>query len=351
MSEAGYVPALLGSSDTLVLGEAPGQQEVYFGCPFVGAAGQELYRIFADGGLVPAPPKYLSPLLMQKLWKDSGLNLANVIPIQPPHNQLAAFCTTRAEAIPGLPAMVPGKYLRKEFEPYLDALREITARYRYIIACGNTACWATLAQTKITKLRGRRFDREAHTIFPIFHPAAVLRQWNLRIITVADVENITHRVTSRTPRSALMAPTLEEIAEFINVHLLSATAIAFDIENPRGRISCVGFAASPTLALVIPFEGTSGESYWPSAADEIAAWGYVKQILNLRCPKITQYGLYDIQHLWRRMGITVRNACEDTLFVHHALQPEMQKDLGFLGSLYTDIGEWKSMRKRKDQEK
>ena len=81
------------------------------------------------------------------------------------------------------------------------------------------------------------------------------------------------------------------------------------------------------------------------------SWGYVQRILNLPCPKITQYGLYDIQHLWRRMGITPRNATEDTLFVHHALQPEMQKDLGFLGSLYTNIGEWKSMRKRKDQEK
>ena len=145
---AGFVPALLGSSNTLVLGEAPGQQEVYFGCPFVGTSGQELYRIFADGGLVPAPPKYLSPLLMQKLWKDSGLSLANVIPIQPPKNRLAEFCATRSEAIPNLPAMVPGKYLRKEFEPYLDALRAITTHYRYIIACGNTASILTFFASK-----------------------------------------------------------------------------------------------------------------------------------------------------------------------------------------------------------
>ena len=32
------------------------------------------------------------------------------------------------------------------------------------------------------------------------------------------------------------------------------------------------------------------------------------------------------------------------MLLHHALQPESLKALGFLGSLYTDEGPWKQMR-------
>jgi hypothetical protein len=46
------------------------------------------------------------------------------------------------------------------------------------------------------------------------------------------------------------------------------------------------------------------------------------------------------------MGIRVMGAAEDTMLAHHALQPEMIKDLGFLGSVYTDEGAWKHLGKR-----
>ena len=46
------------------------------------------------------------------------------------------------------------------------------------------------------------------------------------------------------------------------------------------------------------------------------------------------------------MGIKVYGAVEDTMFAHHALQPEMLKGLEFLGSVYTDEGSWKSDHRR-----
>jgi hypothetical protein len=52
--------------------------------------------------------------------------------------------------------------------------------------------------------------------------------------------------------------------------------------------------------------------------------------------------------LWRRYGITVPFAQDDTMLAHHALQPEMEKGLGFLGSIYSDEASWKFMRKEKD---
>ncbi len=60
-------------------------------------------------------------------------------------------------------------------------------------------------------------------------------------------------------------------------------------------------------------------------------------------PKLFQNGLYDIAFLYRSMGIKVMGASEETMLAHHALQPEMIKDLGFLGSVYTDEGAWKHL--------
>ena len=37
--------------------------------------------------------------------------------------------------------------------------------------------------------------------------------------------------------------------------------------------------------------------------------------------------------------------CKITMHAQHALQPEQQKGLGFLGSIYTNEGAWKTMAK------
>lgn len=37
---------------------------------------------------------------------------------------------------------------------------------------------------------------------------------------------------------------------------------------------------------------------------------------------------------------------DDTMLLHHALQPEALKSLGYLGSIYTDEGNWKQMREK-----
>ena len=44
------------------------------------------------------------------------------------------------------------------------------------------------------------------------------------------------------------------------------------------------------------------------------------------------------------MGITVPHAGEDTMLLHHSLQTEMEKGLGFFGATYTDEPSWKFMR-------
>ena len=65
-------------------------------------------------------------------------------------------------------------------------------------------------------------------------------------------------------------------------------------------------------------------------------------------PKLFQNGAYDIAFLWRAYGIKTMGAAHDTMLLQHALQPEALKGLGYLGSIYSDEGSWKHMR-RKDE--
>ena len=51
------------------------------------------------------------------------------------------------------------------------------------------------------------------------------------------------------------------------------------------------------------------------------------------------------------MGIPVPSWTDDTMILHHALQPEMEKGLGFLASIYTDEGQWKRMVKHRSADR
>ena len=72
-------------------------------------------------------------------------------------------------------------------------------------------------------------------------------------------------------------------------------------------------------------------------------------LLESVIPKVFQNGLFDMQYL-ARMGLQVRNALHDTMLLHHVLYPELQKGLGFLGSIYSNEPAWKLMRTHKGEE-
>ena len=66
---------------------------------------------------------------------------------------------------------------------------------------------------------------------------------------------------------------------------------------------------------------------------------------------VGQNFIYDMRFLWEQYGIPVKNAVDDTMLLHHALQPEMKKGLGFLASIYTDEASWKFMRTKDTKKK
>ncbi len=352
-----------------ILGEARGEYEARINSSFVGPSGIELLRMLNDAKVIQltrTDRDYISdyyrrgdPKSIDSIWRlHNEIYRTNVFAIHPPANRLEYFCGPKSDGIPSYPALVPSRYVRKEFEPELDRLaEEILTRDPNLILClGNTALWALGGRTGVGKLRGTTILSthcvSGYKLLPTYHPAAILREWSHRPTTVADLMKAARENTFgdiRRPACAIwIEPTLEDIDVFIRTHIRGCDLLSVDIETAGSRITCIGFAPTGQCAIVIPFDDERAKdgNYWPDRATEAKAWAHIRSVLvDGSIPKLFQNGLYDIAFLWRAQGIAVRGAAEDTMLLSHALQPESLKGLGYLGSIYTDHGAWKSERK------
>src|ERR1017187_5833496 len=206
--------------------------------------------------------------------------------------------------------MVKSKFLRREYIPHLEALADeiATVDPNLVVALGNTPLWALCGTTGISKIRGTT-RLSTHTIsgykvLPTYHPAAVLRQWELRPTTVIDLMKAKREQgfpeVRRPKREIWIEPTVEDIERFYNEHILECGLLAVDIETSGNQVTCIGFSPLPGLALVVPFldPRKKKRSYWPTNEVEQQAWELVKTILVDRTIRKTfQNGLYDIAFL------------------------------------------------------
>lgn len=332
------------NANIALVGEAPGEQEERAGVPFFGSSGQELDRMLEQAGIV-----------------RSDCYLTNVLFTRPPQNKLDFFCVKKGDlpnAYP-VPPISQGKYLHPAFIPEVERLHQElrTVKPNLIVALGNTACWAIIRQTKISALRGTVCESPFGKVLPTYHPSAVLRDWSLRPIVVADLIKANRERAfphiDRPQRFVIYNPTLDEIRDFVN-EVRSARELSVDIETRNRQITEIGFAPSKELSCVIPFVlphpfGPRGWNYWPDTESEVQAWLFVQELLNLPAKKIFQNGLYDLQYIWR-MGFNVQGLGEDTMLIQHALYPELLKGLGFLGSIHTNEPAWKLMRTKGQEE-
>ena len=323
-----------------IVGEAWGEQEALIGKPFQGYSGQELTRMLQEAGL-----------------SRRDCFLTNVLALRPPNNDLAGLCCKKdacgeGYALPHLGKI--GQYLKPDYLPELERLQHelSTVAPNLIIALGGTACWALLSTNGIGALRGTVATSTLvpYKVLPTYHPSGVLRNWAWRPIAIADLIKAKRESEfpeiKRPSRRILVNPTIAECYEWIEQHMRSETAC--DIETRFGMIEMIGFSAGPNDAMVIPFwDKNKGGNYWPSPQIESDARKVVKSILeNPAITKIFQNGLFDLQYLLKE-GYRPRGCREDTMLYHHALYPEMQKGLGFLGSIYTSEPAWKTMRGKK----
>ena len=233
------------------------------------------------------------------------------------------------------------------------------ARPNVVVPLGPTALWAFTGQTALTPFRGNIVQasriRPGQKLVPTFHPREVMAQWKFMPVVVQDFVRAFSE--SRFPEirpvegHLLLEPNLDDVRTFL-AECRKARLLSVDIETGWGLITSIGFAPNPTVAMSIPFVDLTrpDRSYWRTPETEREVWLEVKHLLeDPSIPKLGQNFTYDAFWLWKRAGIGVRGYVEDTRLKHHAIYPELPKDLAFMSS-YTDLGAWKHMGGRYNAE-
>lgn len=315
----------------MLIGQAPAGVELQEGYPFAGPSGRELDTWLTMAGI-----------------RRRDLAITNVFerPIPEEGGMLAITDDVKR----GLPPIAKGRYLIPEWETDLDRLdAEIRNVDPYIIvALGAEALWAVHGTYEISKHRGTLFSSiQGPKALATFHPAYVLRNRSARNICISDMikaKNLSNEREMVWPKRMLhLDPTIDNLWHFKEQHLDNAPLMFVDIETDPWKlrqITSISFAPSPTVGLCVPFS-YKFKSYWPTFKEEVEAIKFVRAVCGLPTQKALQNGLYDAQWLWTEWRVRVRNYIHDTRLLHHAIFPELKKDLGFIGSLWADEVAWK----------
>lgn len=142
-------------ADLMLIGEGPGANEDKQGRPFIGRGGRLLDSLLAEAGV-----------------ERADVFITNVVACRPPGNRTPRPAEVRAHA------------------PWLEEQIRLVAP-RVIVTLGRAALTYFLPKEKITLVHGVAWKQERHGkelwILPTFHPAAALRNDELRPLMQADL--------------------------------------------------------------------------------------------------------------------------------------------------------------------
>ena len=150
-------------ADIVLIGEAPGQKEDETGRPFVGRAGKLLERLLQEIGME-----------RQDVW------IGNIIKHRPPKNRDPLPDEIRA------------------CQPYLVMQLRII-QPKLVVTLGRYAMNHFYPEGKITRDRGHVIKLDDITLYPVYHPAAALRNSNFAKALVQDFRRIPKLLQETNP--------------------------------------------------------------------------------------------------------------------------------------------------------
>lgn len=322
----------------MLVGEAPGENEVARRAPFVGASGACLDDMLRKAGIM-----------------RSECFITNVCRERPPGNDIEQWAP-KAKSRAG-PNFVP--LLGKLVHPHVEAgwkllKQEINlVKPALVIAFGNIALWSLTGKTGIKKWRGSYlhnsfvpeigFSTPQSMIVPTYHPAYVMRDWSVREACILDLKRGKKwegGEVSPPSYTFVTRPSFSQAMEWISDAQKRVeqgrTKLAVDVETRQGQIACVGVGLSRTEAWCIPFLCVERrQGYW-LPDEEYAITLALKRLLthpNALC--IGQNFIYDTQYFIRQWGYAP-NFHRDTMLGHHSCFSTLPKGLDFLASMYCE---------------
>ncbi len=341
-------------AELFILGEAPGEREVVAKAPFVGYSGAELDKLLGAVGFGRG-----------MAW------ISNVCRVRPPANAIE-----RTKDFPGgfidFRKTRPGPEWEQRgsvwIHPHIRDGIELTlaeidrVQPKMILALGNLALWALTGKWGIRNWRGSVLQVERPwgklKLVPTYHPAAVLRQPELRTTVVTDLRRMRKefeegREVIRPNYQFVIRPSFEKAVEVLQFLLdrvrRGPLKLSGDLETRAGHIACIGLAWSKTEAICIPLMCTERlEGYW-TAEEE----GFLVHLLYLLLthPNVQVIGQnfqYDAQYTHRWWHFIPR-LVRDTMIAQHSMFSVSQKGLDYLASIYSERYEyWKEEGKEWD---
>ena len=308
-----------------IVGEAPGEEEVKQGLPFVGPAGKVLDTALRQMGL-----------LREECY------LTNVMQERPPSNDFGAFYEDAGRRLP-TPALWAGiARVKRELQQ---------VKPNITLLCGAEPMRALLGLRDITARRGYLEMGEGLKMLPTYHPSAILHApdersfFPLFCFDIGKAKRESAYAELRLPhRSLVLRPTSEEALDLMAALQFEQQPITFDIETEKNGKAwhCIAFSNRSDWAVCIPTH---------------PAWGvdaaYVQRVLpgikalleDATVPKVAQNAQFDILFLRHHYGIHTRGLIFDTMTAHHTVYPELPKSLELLASIYTDQPYYKDMEK------
>lgn len=330
-------------SRVMVVGEAPGSNEERLGQPFVGPAGNLLSEMLSASGINPDKVFY-----------------TNVCPFRPPNNELRAYFDD---------AGLPNTLVQQGLSELITQVK--TVQPNVIIPLGNypmamltgVARWSKKnGYTGIGDYRGSILQGNAiaggHKCIPTYHPANVLREYSNKPIVKMDLrraaEQLGYAEIRRPLKRVVIDPRgaarhdwlcwLESPAGVLSPpvnfgtdndpdwrRLPSRSFGSGDIEYISNRLLCLGVTRHRDVAVVF---ATLNES-------DIRE---IRDLLECGVQWCFQNGMFDCSILEWYYGIKVTQYLRhDTMLMMHVAYTEYPKDLGFIGSVFTEQPNWKDM--------
>ena len=165
-------------ADIMFIGEGPGFHEDREGRPFVGPSGRILEELFNSIGL-----------------KRIDVFISNVVKCRPPNNR------------DPLPAEIAS--CRKFLDKQLELIQP-----KVVVTLGRHSMGHFLPNQTIGRNRGKVRSVDGFQVYPVYHPAAALRNQNLKRVIEEDFKAIPSLVLKSSGKSQPRDDTGEQLSLF-----------------------------------------------------------------------------------------------------------------------------------------
>lgn len=303
------------NADIAVIGEYPGERELFMKMPFVGQSGKLLFDVLGKQGIT-----------RQHVWTT---------------NVVRCRIGEAGEKKTIHKGDLAQWYGLLEWE--LSQLPNL----KYILVLGNLPLEGITGETGITHWRGSVVDwsirstddRPPRTVKLICanNPALVLREPKNEIVFHFDMNKLKLvREGKWKPHviKPIINPSPREAIAFITRMQDEKLPTAFDIETISNEAACVGFANSPHEGMCINFRDRT-TNRWKTIEERAVRKRINRFLTDPNARIVAQNGTFDSYWLWYKDRIRVHKVWFDTLLAHHTLYSQLPHNLGFLTAQYT----------------